>query len=154
MRAGRRGGRRPAQSADDIVALVEDLARRTHVFGALDTLENLKKGGRIGGAQAMLGSMLSIKPIIDISTGDGRGGGQGAHPHARRSTWLRDKVAEAGAVEHLAVMPRRRPRRRRVARPARAGLPRATRSSVGHIGPVIGTHGGPRVMGVTWLDPA
>src|SRR3546814_7433192 len=40
-------------SADEVVALVEDLARRTHVVGALDTLDNLKKGGRIGGAQAL-----------------------------------------------------------------------------------------------------
>src|SRR3546814_16773780 len=53
-------------SADEVVALVEDLARRTHVVGALDTLDNLKKGGRIGGAQALLGSLLSIKPIVAI----------------------------------------------------------------------------------------
>ena len=56
-------------SADEIVALVESMATRTHVFGALDTLDNLKKGGRIGGAQALLGSLLSIKPIVDISSG-------------------------------------------------------------------------------------
>jgi DegV family protein with EDD domain len=56
-------------TADEVVALVEDLAARTHVVGALDTLDNLKKGGRIGGAQALLGSLLSIKPIVDISTG-------------------------------------------------------------------------------------
>ena len=56
-------------SADEVVALVEELVARTHVFGALDTLDNLKKGGRIGGAQALLGSLLSIKPIVDISTG-------------------------------------------------------------------------------------
>ncbi len=55
--------------ADDVEALVAGLVARTEVFGALDTLENLKKGGRIGGAQALLGSMLSIKPIIDITDG-------------------------------------------------------------------------------------
>ena len=60
-------------SADEVVALVEKLSQSTKVYGALDTLDNLKKGGRIGGAQAMLGTMLSIKPIIDISTGWLRG---------------------------------------------------------------------------------
>jgi DegV family protein with EDD domain len=39
------------------------------VFGALDTLENLKKGGRIGGAKAMLASALSIKPLIEVKDG-------------------------------------------------------------------------------------
>ena len=60
---------RDGASADEVVALVEDLRPRTRVFGALNTLDNRKKGGRIGGAQAMLGSMLSVKPVIDISTG-------------------------------------------------------------------------------------
>jgi len=41
----------------------------TRIFGTLDTLENLKKGGRVGGAQALIGSMLSIKPIIEVRDG-------------------------------------------------------------------------------------
>ncbi|GIT75484.1 MAG: hypothetical protein Ct9H300mP31_00150 [Acidimicrobiaceae bacterium] len=41
------------------MTLVEGMRDRTRVFGAIDTLENLKKGGRIGNAQALLGSMLS-----------------------------------------------------------------------------------------------
>ena len=89
-------------SADDVVALVEDLAARTHVFGALDTLDNLKKGGRIGGAQALVGSILSIKPILDISSGKVEEAGK---PRTRKKALevLRDKVAEAGAIEHLCV---------------------------------------------------
>ena len=67
--------------ADEVVALVEDMKPRTRVYGALDTLDNLKKGGRIGGAQAMLGALLSIKPIIDISTGEVQQEGQAPHPH-------------------------------------------------------------------------
>lgn len=60
---------RSGATADDIVALAESLIPRTHVFGALDTLENLKKGGRIGGAKAMLASALSIKPLIEVRNG-------------------------------------------------------------------------------------
>ena len=55
-------------SADDIVALVEDMSARTKVFGALDTLENLKKGGRIGGAKALLATALSISRSSRSST--------------------------------------------------------------------------------------
>src|SRR5262245_11858710 len=46
-------------SLDEIAALATDLASRTHVWGALDTIENLKKGGRIGGAKAMLATALA-----------------------------------------------------------------------------------------------
>ena len=56
-------------SLDDVAALAEDLAGRTRVFAALDTLDNLKKGGRIGGAKAFLATALSIKPIIDVTGG-------------------------------------------------------------------------------------
>ena len=83
-------------SADEVVALVDDLATRTHVFGALDTLDNLKKGGRIGGAQALLGSLLSIKPIIDISTGKVEEAGK-ARTRKKALEVLRDKVAERRA---------------------------------------------------------
>ena len=71
-------------------------------FGALDTLDNLKKGGRIGGAQALLGSLLSIKPIVDISTGKVEEAGK-ARTRKKALEVLRDKIAEAGAIEHLCV---------------------------------------------------
>ena len=57
-------------AADEIVAQVEDLSDRTRMWGMLDTLDNLKKGGRIGKAQQLMGSVLSIKPILDMSTGE------------------------------------------------------------------------------------
>jgi DegV family protein with EDD domain len=138
-------------TADDIVALVEDLATRTHVFGALDTLENLKKGGRVGGAQALLGTLLSIKPIIDISTGKVEEAGK-ARTRKKSLESLRDKVFEAGAVEHLCVFDGMAPD---VEDMLALLAPQHDRAGirVGRIGAVIGTHGGPRVMGVTWVDP-
>ena len=112
-----------APSADEVVALVESLVPRTHVIGALDTLENLKKGGRIGGAQALLGSLLSIKPLLDISTGEVAEAGK-ARTRRKALEWLRDQLFAVPEVEHLCVAHGRRPRRRRHARPARAPLPR------------------------------
>jgi DegV family protein with EDD domain len=139
-------------SPDEVVALVDDLARRTHVFGALDTLDNLKKGGRIGGAQALLGSLLSIKPILDISSGTVEEAGK-ARTRRRALETLRDKVVEAGQVEHLCVTHGFAPDLDVMLDLLAEHHPRDD-IRVGHIGPVIGTHGGPRVMGVTWLDPA
>lgn len=139
-------------SADEIVALVGRLAARTHVFGALNTLDNLKKGGRIGGAQALLGSLLSIKPILDISSGTVDQAGK-ARTRRRALEALRDKVNEAGQIEHLCVT-------HGFATDLDEMLSLLApnhdldKIRVGYIGPVIGTHGGPGVMGVTWLDPA
>jgi len=137
-------------SADEIVALVEDLAQRTHVVGALDTLDNLKKGGRIGGAQALLGSLLSIKPIVDISTGKVEEAGK-ARTRKKALEVLRDKVAEAGTIEHLCVTHGLAPEETEMLDLLAPLYPR-DQIRVGHIGPVIGTHGGPRVMGVSWIS--
>src|SRR5690606_28317311 len=131
-------------SADDVVALVEDLAQRTHVVGALDTLDNLKKGGRIGNAQALLGSLLSIKPIVDISSGTVEEAGK-ARTRRKALEVLRDKVAEAGAVEHLCITHGFAPEVDDML-DLLSGIAPRDEIRVGHIGPVIGTHGGPRVM--------
>jgi DegV family protein with EDD domain len=136
-------------SADDVVALVQDLASRTHVFGALDTLDNLKKGGRIGGAQALLGSMLSIKPALDLSSGEVKEAGK---PRTRKKAlqWLADQVLAHDRVEHLAIMHGDAPD---VDAMLDLLAPRYPRDEVrvGHIGAVIGSHGGPRVIGACFL---
>src|SRR5688572_11842303 len=96
-RAARDGG-----SLDDIAALVEDMVPRTRVFGALDTLDNLKKGGRIGGAQAFLGSLLSIKPLIEIRGVVHEAGKPRTRGKAIRQ--LVERIKEAGEVENVYVL--------------------------------------------------
>jgi DegV family protein with EDD domain len=138
--------------ADDIVATVESMVARTHVIGALDTLDNLKKGGRIGGAQALLGSLLSIKPLLDISSGEVEEAGR-ARTRRKALEWLRDRIFERPAVEHLCVAHGMAPDLEQMLAllSPRYG-PDQIRVTL--IGPTIGTHGGPRVMGLTWVDPA
>jgi DegV family protein with EDD domain len=137
--------------ADAVVALLESLKTRTHVLGALDTLDNLKKGGRIGGAQALLGSLLSIKPLLDISSGEVEEAGK-ARTRRKALEWLRDQVLAVPQVEHLTVAHGMAPE---VEQMVELLSPRFSRDelSIATIGPTIGTHGGPRVMGLTWVDP-
>jgi DegV family protein with EDD domain len=142
---------RDGKTVDEIVALVEDMVERTHVIGALDTLENLKKGGRIGGAQALVGNLLSIKPLLDISTGKVEEAGK-ARTRKKALQWLADKVLEQPAVEHLCVTHGNAPDVDEFLGLIAARYPRSG-IRIGIIGPVIGTHGGPRVIGVTWQDP-
>ena len=139
-------------SADEVVARAEELSARTRMWGALDTLENLQKGGRIGKAQAMLGGMLSIKPVIDMSTGEVH---EAAKPRTRKKSllWLRDKVAEFPEIENLWVMEGMATDDAQEL----VSLLQAERDdpiNVGRIGPVIGAHGGPGVLGVSFWVPA
>ena len=138
-------------SADEVVATAESMSERTHVFGALDTLENLQKGGRIGNAQALLGSMLSIKPIIDISSGAVEEAGK-QRTRKKSLTWLRDKLGDFDAIENLAIMHGEAPDVEQFV----ALLSEVTDvadARIEKIGPVVGTHGGPRVLGYAFQVP-
>lgn len=138
-------------SADDIVTLVEDLRERSQVYGALNTLANLKKGGRIGGAQAMLGSVLSIKPIIDISDGSVTEAGK-VRTRRKALVWMRDKLFEQPQLDEIALCSGNADD---VEELLDLISERYTRDQVQiwTIGPVIGAHGGPGVIGFAWHQP-
>lgn len=139
------------KSADEIVAIVEDLSTRTVVLGALDTLDNLKKGGRIGGAQAMLGTMLSIKPIIDISTGVVEEAGK-QRTRRKAMNHLRNKLIEAGPVENLCICSGEAPDvdEFKALLAEKVDISDALEMT---IGATIGAHGGPRMLGLVWQRP-
>ena len=54
---------------DELTAAVKEMSARGKVYFLVDTLENLRKGGRIGGAQALLGSLLQVKPLLTLKDG-------------------------------------------------------------------------------------
>ncbi len=57
------------KNADTIVELINNLSARSHTYFLVDTLEFLYKGGRIGGASALFGSILQVKPILTFVDG-------------------------------------------------------------------------------------
>ncbi len=130
---------------EEVTELVQDMVSRTHVYCALDTLENLKKGGRVGGAQALVGTLLSIKPVIDVSSGEVEEAGK---PRTRTKAlrFLADRVARHAPVENLAVMHGGAPDVEQFLDLLAPLCPRE-RIHVGEIGATIGAHAGPRVMG-------
>ncbi len=134
-------------SADEVVDLAEDIRERTRVFAAIDTLENLKKGGRIGNAQALLGSMLSIKPLIDVSSGVVEEAGR-QRTRKKSLAWLRDRVADhADQIETLSVMHAQADDVDDLVTML-AELVDPSMIRVGVIGPVVASHGGPGVVGL------
>jgi len=139
---------RDGAPVDEVLALLADLISRQHLFGTLDTLENLKKGGRIGNAQAMLGSMLSIKPLLDLSSGAVEEAGK-TRTRKKAFQWLRDTLMAHAPFEHLNVMHGDAPDIDEFLALLSNDVDLST-VRVGPIGAVIGTHGGPRVVGVAF----
>jgi fatty acid kinase fatty acid binding subunit len=134
-------------SLDSIVANVTDRRNRTKLFGTLDTLEFLKKGGRVGNARALLGSMLAIKPVVEVRDGEVEEAGK-VRTRSKALRLLVDRVKE-GPFENLAVLHGNAPDLDELLDLLE---PLSTQDEivVGQIGPVIGTHAGPRVIGVTF----
>jgi DegV family protein with EDD domain len=135
-------------SLSDIVTNVLDQRARTKLYGTLDTLEYLKKGGRIGGARALLGSMLSIKPVVEVLDGKVEEAGK-VRTRSKALRLLADRVKEHEPLENLAVLHGDAPDLDQLLELLDPMVAR-DQIVVGQIGPVIGTHAGPRVIGVTF----
>lgn len=56
-------------SAEEILSIIEESREKMIIYIGLDTLENLKRGGRISGSSALIGNVLNIKPVMKFSTG-------------------------------------------------------------------------------------
>jgi DegV family protein with EDD domain len=134
---------------DDVAGAVVDAAPRTSIYAALDTLENLKKGGRIGGAQAFIGSLLSVKPIIEVRDGEVHAESK-QRTRSRAVAYLVDKVRQAGAIEDLAAVHGQAPDLEEFLDALSAVIDR-DRIIVSDVGAVIGTHAGPRAIGVAMI---
>ena len=134
-------------SLESIIANVTDRRNRSKLYGALDTLEFLKKGGRVGNARALLGSMLAIKPVLEVRDGEVEEAGK-VRTRSKALRLLVERVKE-GPFENLAVLHGNAPDLDELLDLLEPLTPR-DEIVIGQIGPVIGTHAGPRVIGVTF----
>ena len=137
--------------ADAIVAQLADMRDRSRLYIALDTLEYLKRGGRISSAQAAIGSVLSVKPIITVE-----GGAVETVERPRTSSRARARLLELltqGPVQRAVVLHTNAPGVEGFADELaeRSGLARDD-VEVGLVGPVAGAHVGPGAMGAAILS--
>lgn len=138
---------RSGKNIDEIEAEMKSLRERVKIIATVDTLEYLQKGGRIGRLSSFVGSLLSVKPLLQVKDGE-------VHPLERVRTRAKalqrvaEIVKEQGKLERVAIM--------HADDPDGAGELANLLSSVyplkdmyiSDIGPVIGTHAGPRTVGV------
>jgi DegV family protein with EDD domain len=132
---------------DTITASVVERRERSHLIGIVDTLDYLRKGGRIGGAQAFLGSVLSIKPIIEVKDGAVEAAGK-VRTRSKALRFAVDQLKES-TVDELAVMHAQAEDLDQFLDMLDPIVPR-DQILVGMIGPVVGVHTGPGTIGIVW----
>jgi DegV family protein with EDD domain len=133
-----------------LVAHAESLVTKVGVVAMLDTLDHLIKGGRIGGARAMLGQVLSIKPILELKDGVVAEAG-------RQRTRSKALVAIAGVAKSHAPFKRFalvHGASSEVANLETLVADVATENAiiVTDMGPVVGAHGGPGIIALCWIE--
>jgi DegV family protein with EDD domain len=142
-------------SRDTLMALIDDLRPRTHVIFMVDTLEHLRRGGRIGRAAEIIGSMLQLKPILMIEEGI-------VVPYARTRTRARaimgiqDLIEEVPHIESAAVLHTGGPDDLGTLVKCLTNRTGDEDLIVAEISPVLSTHIGPGGLGVAFIekDPA
>jgi DegV family protein with EDD domain len=134
------------RSLDDVVANLEDMKPRTHVYGVFESLDYLRRGGRIGGAAHLVGSLLSIKPVIVVRNGVVEVESK-QRTRARSLQYLAAKAIDAGPLDRLAVA-------NGAAGDIGQVIALLQRAEVAHdmvlgeLGAVVGSHTGPGAVGV------
>lgn len=142
---------RDGASLADLKAHAESLCRRMHIIAVLDTLEYLQRGGRIGRAKRLLGTLLNVKPLIGVRDSEVIGLEQ-PRTRARAFERIAQLTGELGELEALAI----------VEGDDESGSmlePIVRRVWSGPIerfvlGAVVGTHGGPGAAGVAAITRA
>ncbi len=141
---------RAGAELDDVVGIGVDTAAATVTLFYVDTLEFLRRGGRIGAAAAVLGTALAVKPLLHVV--DGR---IVALEKVRTASKAIARLAEVAveraggrlvdiAVQHLAAPERAEG----VASVLRERIPRLRRMYTSEVGAVVGAHVGPGLIGV------
>ncbi|MBI1795395.1 MAG: DegV family protein [Chloroflexi bacterium] len=140
-------------SPADCKALVEKARSHTGVYFAVDTLEFLHRGGRIGGAQRFIGSALNLKPILALK--DGR---IEAEDRVRTKSKAVARVLELVAEQlagksniHIATLHANAEAEARELLDTAGKQLNAVESVLSSVSPVVGTHAGPGTIGLAFM---
>ncbi len=134
---------------DRLEARAHDLLGRVGICGTLDTLEHLVKGGRVGGARALLGQVLSIKPLLALKDGVVAEAGR-QRTRAKALAAVASVVSANAPFERLSIV-------HGDASDVDQLVALVSTMSTEHalivsdVGPVVGTHGGPRIIAACWI---
>lgn len=135
----------------EISNAVKKAILRTHVRMSFDTLEYLRRGGRIGRAQALLGSLLRINPIIGVKDGEAFPYGR-ARSRAQAIDFLVNFVRGFTHIDSIAIEDATTPDELEILAKRLKEVVPAERIYRSKVSPVIGAHVGPHVLAVSVLE--
>jgi DegV family protein with EDD domain len=133
--------------------IAEKAREHTGVYFVVDTLEFLRRGGRIGGAQALLGSALNIKPILELTNGRIESV-EKVRTKSKAMDRMTDLVAEkvSGRTPvRLATLHANAEKEAQKALTAASLRLQPIESIFASVSPVIGTHAGPGTIGLAYM---
>ena len=139
-------------SMDEIVARLEDVRNNTRLFVVVDTLDNLVKGGRIGKGRAMIGSLLSIKPIASLAGGEYTPVAK-ARSYKQVVSYLMNEFTKDSETKGIAAVGIAQANGFQMATPLLSEIEKTgfTDTKVTYTSPVISTHTGPGAIGFMYL---
>jgi DegV family protein with EDD domain len=138
------------ETLEAATAAVEARVPKCRVLALLDTLRYLEMGGRLNRAQAMIGTMLDLKPLLLVADREIKPV-ERVRTRSRAISRMVDYFRGELPVEQVAVMHAQAPdEAERVAAGLRAELP-GQEIAIGKIGCVLGTHTGPKALGVVYI---
>jgi len=132
-------------SLEEVVEEAKQTIPKIHLLALLDTLEYLKKGGRIGKVKALLGSVLSVKPMLATKDGELVPAGQ-ARTRAKGMDKLFDFVKDAGDIQDLAVVYNTTPDEAQNLAERIGSVFDKEKIRMARLGPGLGVHGGPGAL--------
>ncbi len=139
-------------SVSEIVSTLNDQIKRTHTFAALDTLEFLKRSGRMNQYLADFATLLQVKPILTMHAG--KAGTQRVRTRKHAVRRLLEMLQEFGKLERAAIVHTGVPDRVDALHALAAPWLPAGETQVANITPVIGAHVGPGVVGFSVVAAA
>lgn len=138
---------RAGANLDEVIDVTRSSMRRVDFRMAFDTLEYLRRGGRIGTARAFLGSMLKVNPILTIRDGSTEGVTR-LRSRAMAIDYLYDFAMGFPRIEEMAIEDASTPDEAEMLAKRLGFRFPSERIYRMKVSPVIGTHVGPRVLGV------
>ncbi len=135
---------------DEIVAMLEEQTSRIYVIAVLDTLEFLKRSGRMNAVVAKLGSMMQIKPLLIMHAGEPAG--ERVRTRERAIKRVIQFVDELGDLEQIALVHTNAPdEAQALYRRAKHLFPKDEKPLSVDVTPVLGTNIGPGVVGFAFI---
>jgi len=133
------------KSLPQVVEEVNQIIPNIHLLGLLDTLKYLVLGGRIGKAQALLGSILNVKPMLTLRDGEVMPAGQ-ARTRSKGIERLIDFVRNATDIQNIAVVYNTTPSEAQTLAERIGSIFTKDRIILARVGPTLGVHMGPGAL--------